>query len=183
MPRHPLAHLALCALLLPAGCDLLRADIEVKTVCATLPDYAMPGAPASGTFSTDLSYDLGSDLTVLTDSGYTSTLTLTSLELSVGSDSGATDLSQVESLDATVLAPNGSALPPLDAAQYSRGASASETTLFATSLSSANLVPYLQGGTVNLSLQAQGALPVDPWTATVTACFLLEVNMNYGKKL
>jgi hypothetical protein len=178
-----LARLAPAALLLLPGCDLLRADLSVKTVCATLPDYAMPGTPVSGSFSTEVTYDLGSDLSVLTDKDFTSTLTLESLELSVGPGSGLADLGGVAGLEATVIPPDGSSLAALPVAQYTPGAPASPTSISAGILSDANLVPYLSDGKAQLHVEATGTMPAEPWTATVKACFLLEVSVDYGKKL
>lgn len=181
MPR--LARLALAALLLPAGCGLLRAELELKTVCATLPDYAMPATPISGTFTTDLTYDLGADLDVLDDPDFSSSLRLQRLELAVAPGSGAVDLAGVEALSATVLPPAGSSLPEVVAAAYTRGDAPSATFLAATTLSDANLVPYLDAGKAQLHLEATGDMPTQPWTATVTACFLMEVAVDYGSKL
>jgi hypothetical protein len=180
---RPLARLALATLLLPAGCGLLRAELELKTVCATLPDYAMPATPVSGTFATDLTYDLGADLDVLDDPDFSSSLRLQRLELAVAPGSGAIDLAGVETLSATVLPPGGSALPAVVAARYTRGDAPSATWLAATSLSDADLVPYLTDGKAALHLEATGDMPAEPWTATVTACFLMEVAVDYGNKL
>jgi hypothetical protein len=177
------ALLAPVALLLATGCGLLRAELEVKTVCATLPDYAMPATPVSGTFTTDLTYDLGADLDVLSDPDFSSSLRLQRLELVVAPGSGAIDLTGVETLSATVLPPAGASLPEVVAAQYTRGAAPSPTSLSATTLSDTNLVPYLDAGKALLHLEASGTMPTEPWTATVTACFLMEVAVDYGNKL
>ncbi len=141
------------------------------------------GDAGSGTFATDLTYDLGADLDVLDDPDFTSSLRLQRLELAVSPGSGAIDLAGVEALSATVLPPAGSSLPEVVAAQYIRGDAPSATSLAASSLSDANLVPYLTDGKAELHLEASGDHADRALDGHVTACFLMEVSVDYGKKL
>jgi hypothetical protein len=177
-----LAALAPLALALP-GCGVLTAKLEAKTVCATLVDYELPGADQSGVVDTDVAYDLGKNVPLLSDSGTTYALELQSVELSLGSDSGLTDLGGLEEAAVNVRSPLGASLPEPVLVSYARGADLHQTAVVVDSPSGLDLRPYVQDSQVSLHLHAAGTLPTQPWRATMKACFGLEVTLDYGKKL
>jgi hypothetical protein len=182
MTRPTLALLALVGAL-SSGCGLLTAEVQVRTVCTTVPDYAFPGVPVSGTLQTRITYDLGSDVSVVSDPTVDFTLRLKQVWLVLGSDSGLASFRGVDLVDVAVLPPAGSSLPEAAVLHYARGDAAVTTEIAATSTSDLDVSPYLSAGQLSLEATAQGTLPTTAWTATVTACFELTVTKDYGKSL
>jgi hypothetical protein len=182
MIRNPLAALLPVALAL-SGCGVLTAKLEAKTVCATLADYQLPGSDESGAIDTDVTYDLGDSVPIVSDSGTAYDLKLQSVELSLGSDSGLTDLGGLEAASVGILAPPGTALPEPVLISYARGADLHPTSIVVDSPTGLDLQPYVLSKTVSLHVHAAGTLPTQPWHATMKACFALEVTLDYGKKL
>jgi hypothetical protein len=176
---------ALAALLLAAGCGALDANVEAKTACYTLPDYAIDGVAGAGQLATPLELDLGSVLPVLTEPGVSYDLRLRDVSLALSSSSPLADLGGVESFTASAVAPPGSGLDAPELVRYDRppGPDLHPTSLSAHVVSDRDLARYVTGGLLRLDAAAAGTLPAAPWRATVTACFLLNVNMNYGSRL
>ncbi len=166
-----------------SGCGMLDAKLETRTVCFTRADYPIPAAVVPGTLSTDITYDVGNDLPILSDQGVQYTLVLQRAEISVAQSSPAVDLGGVEELGISIVAPAGSPLPEPELVRYVKGAEAHPTTIVAASASGDDLAPYVSGGQITFLATATGALPSRPWAADVTGCFLLTVDVNYGKKL
>jgi hypothetical protein len=162
---------------------MLDAKLEARTVCFTLPSYPIPAAPVSGTLSTPIDYDLGNDLPILSEPGVSYSLVLQRARLAVSADSPAVDLGGVDELALSVEAPSGTSLPELALLQYQKGADPHPTALEAASSSDADLAPYLTDGRVRFLATASGAPPDYDWSADFTACFLLTVDVDYGKKL
>lgn len=169
--------------LLTSGCGMLDAKLEAQTVCFTLPDYPILGVPASGTLSTLVSYDLGSDLPILSEKGVSYTLVLKTMQLGVGEGSPAVDLGGIDDLTISPVAPAGTSLPEPTLVRYVKGADLHPTLLEAASSSGDDLAPYVSGGQVEFLATATGTLPASSWAADVKACFQLTVDVDYGKKL
>ncbi len=182
---HAGALLALLALGSPlvSGCGMLDAKLEARTVCFTLPDYPIPAAIVPGALSTDITYDLGSDLPILSQDGVRYSLVMQRARLTVGARSPAVNLGDIDQLTISVVAPPGSGLPEPELVRYQRGADPHPTAIEATASSDADLAPYVSGGQVRFLASASGALPEHEWSADVTACFLLTADVSYGKKL
>jgi hypothetical protein len=183
MPARLPALGLLSALLALSGCGMLDAKLKAQTVCFTLEDYVLPGAPAGGPLAAEITYDLGGDLPILSQQGVRYTLALQRLELSVAAASPPVDLGAVETLDVAVVAPPGAALPEPTLVHYARGSELHPTTLTAASPSGDDLAPYVSGGQVTFRAAATGAVPAHAWAADVTGCFLLTVDVNYGEQL
>jgi hypothetical protein len=170
---------ALSALLL-SGCGLLYAEVEIPKIEVTLPQESFPGTAAGGSLSKDFTYDLGSDISVITDNDVTVVLKLQSLSIA-----SATDLYPVQSVSVVVVPPAGSLLPEVALVDYLRptGAVSPVHDLQAASSSDADLGPYLTAGTLTLRASASGALPASGWLGDVTADFYLKVRYPYGKQI
>lgn len=161
------------------GCGMMEANLDVNTVCLGLPGYVIPGAGASGTVETTVAYDLGSSVPLLSQPNVRYALRLQQVELSPGPGPSAGDLGAIESVAISPLAPAGSSLPEPVLAQYVKGSDPHPTRIVATSRSGADLRRYLSSGTIELRIAAGGALPSEPWSADVQACFLLDVTVGY----
>ncbi len=173
---------ALLAPLLLAGCGLLDAKLEAKTVCFTMPDYPIPGVP-SGSLSTDIAYDLGQNLPIVSQPDVSYSLVLQSMELSVGAGSPSVDLGGFEQVDIAVLPPAGSKLPDARLIQYVRGTDLHPKVIGAASSTDQDLAPYVSSGQILFHVDGTGTPPAVSWKADVKACFLLTVDVNYGNKL
>ncbi len=182
MPRTSLLT-ALPLALLCSGCGVLSAQLEAQTACATLADYQMPGAYGSGAIDTDVTYDLGQHLSILTEPNTHYQLKLQSVQLALGSASGVTDLGGLDQVAVGIVSPAGAALPEPSLVSYERGADLHPTQITVASPSGLDLQPYVQGGVITLRTHAQGTLPSQPWHATVQACFTVKVTLDYGKQL
>jgi hypothetical protein len=178
MPKNLAALLPLTLVL--CGCGMLNAELEAKTVCPTIVDHQFPGADQSGVLDEVITYDLGADVPVLSDSGASYDLKLQSLALTLGSDSGLTDLSGLDAAQVSVLSPPAASLDEPTLVSYARGADPHPTRIVIASPTNLDLQPYLQDGVVRLRARASGTLPTQPWRATMTACFTLKVKVDAG---
>jgi len=173
-------HVVLPALLL-AGCGMLYAEVEIPTVELTLPKETIPGSGGDTTFDKIFTYDLGKDISVITENDVTVTLRLQSLTIA----SDAVDLYGVQALTVRVEAPTGSALPSIDLIAYARpaGATAPIRSVEAVASGGEDLGPYLTAGALKLHVAGSGAPPVADWLGRVTAAFYLKVRYPYGKQI
>lgn len=176
---------ALLAAPLLAGCGMLDARLEARTACFTLPEYAIPGATGTGQLSTDLSYDLGSALPILTEPGVRYRLQLRDVTLALTSGAPLADLGSLDAFAVSAVATAGSALPEPELVRYARtaGADPRPASVTAPATNDVDLAAYVDAGRLRLHATASGTLPPSPWRATVTACFELEVDVNYGERL
>ena len=164
---------------------MLDARLEARTACFTLPEAAVAGATGAGALSTELAFDLGSALPVLSEPGVEYELRLRDVTLAVASSASAVDLGGVDAFAVSVAAPPGSALPSPELVRYERtaGVDARPASITAPARGGVDLAPYVTDGWLRLDGTATGTLPAVPWRATVTACFLLEVDVEYGDRL
>lgn len=183
---HPLLRCALLALpLLLASCGMLDARLEARTACFTLPEYAIPGATGAGELTAPLSFDLDEALPFLSEPGVHYRLRLRDVTLALSSGAALADLGGLDAFAVSATAPAGSALPAPELVRYERAAGADPrpASLTAAATSDVDLAPYVDGGSLRLLAQASGTPPSSPWQATVTACFLLDVDVEYGEQL
>lgn len=182
MRRALVACLALAAGPLPSGCGMLDAQLEARTVCFTRAAL-IPGASGSGTVETDVGYDVGAELPVLTQPGVSYTLALQELDLSVSPGSTPADLGGLDEVDVSVLAPAGTSLQDTQLLRYRKATDPHPLRIAAAAGKTPDLRPYIAGGQITFHTLASGALPSRPWTADARACFLLDVNVRYGSSL
>jgi hypothetical protein len=164
---------------------MLDARLEARTACFTLPEYAVPGATGAGELSAPLSVDLGEALPILSEPGVRYRLWLRDVTLGIARSSSVADLGGLDVFAVSALAPAGSTLPAPELVRYERAAGADPrpVRLTAAATSDVELAPYVDGGSLRLLARASGTPPPSPWWATVTACFLLEVDVEYGEQL
>ena len=172
-------------LLLLSACGMLDARLEARTACFTLPEYAIPGATGTGELSAPLALDLGEALPFLSEPGVRYRLRLRDVTLGLESSAAVADLGGLDVFAVSAIAPAGSALPEPELVRYERppGADPRPASVTAPATSDVDLAPYVDAGLLRLGASARGALPSSPWRATVTACFLLEVDVEYGEQL
>jgi len=182
-PRHLPGTLLLPLLL--SACGMLDARLEARTACLTLPEYAIPGAAGAGELSTELSFDLGSALPILSEPDVRYRLRLREATLAVASSAAVADLGGLDAFAVSAVAPAGSALPEPELVRYERpaGGDPRPASVTAPATSDVDLAPYVDAGVLRLHAAARGTLPPSPWRATVTACFLLDVDVEYGQRL
>jgi hypothetical protein len=182
-PRRPilvLAVLPLTAVLL-ARCGVLDARLEARTACVTVPDHVVPGAAGATEVSTELALDLGSALP-LTGRGVSYRLFLR--DITVENAGTRSDLGGIETVAVSALAPAGSPLPDPELARWDgTSGEAASWSLTAPATGETDLAPYAADGWLRLRATARGSLPPEPWVATLTACFRLEVDVRYGENL
>lgn len=173
-------HFTLPALLL-AGCGMLYAEVEIPTVELVLPQETFPGAGSGASFSDDITYDLGKDISLITENDVTVVLRLQSLAIATT----AVDLYAVDSIEVSVVPPAGSSLPPLTLVSYARPAGATRPIhrIEAAASGDQDLGPYLTAGALTLRASGRGAPPTADWQGEVTAAFYLKVRYPYGKQI
>lgn len=172
----------LAAAFLPA-CGMLDAQLETRTVCFTRTGYPIPGATGSGSIESDVVIDAGSELPSLAHPVQSYSLALQGLELAVAAGTTSTDLGWVDGVDVWIRAPSGRNLPEPALARYEKGTDPRPRSIEATSTNGLDLVPYLDHGRLTFHVLASGAPPRQAWAADVRACFLLTVNVDYGKAM
>ncbi|WP_242394291.1 lipoprotein [Anaeromyxobacter oryzisoli] len=191
MRKHLLAAVLL-ALLAGCGGPLLFADLTIPELAVTLPQQAFPGMAADPSrwcagqpdcVTTDLTYDLGEQVSVLTRPDVQYELRLTTLAIALDAASAGTDLRGVKSASVEVFPPDGSA--PVVVASYTRAASdtATPTSLAVSGDSTLDLSPFVQAGQLHARVSVSYDAPTPPFTADVRATFYLKVKLDYGKTL
>ncbi len=182
-------------LLLAAGCGgpLLHADLEVPEARLTLPAQQFPRfPPTAGTPSgcaagapscvaTDLAYDLGQDLDLLSRPATSYEVRLDSLEIALTATQGG-DLGGVTSAAVLAYPPGGGA--PAELARYQRAAAEpSPTAISLAGSSGTDLTPYLEAGVIRLRVELSYDRGTPAFQADATAAFRLKVRLDYGALL
>ena len=178
------------ALLLLAACDpLFYAKVDAPSVAITqsLPG-PIPGAPqVPVTVPTSLiqySFDIGQ--VTVDQSSKDSSLTLNGATVAITS-SGPPSFSGIDELDLVVAPPSGDpTLTAVTVARYSKSAgvgtlSTDGKTLTLAPPEKVELLPYLQGTVLTVSLSGSGILPGPvgtTWTADVTIDFHVIAQKN-----
>ena len=176
---------AAAAALLAAGCGpVLFAELEIPSVRVTPPPEPFPAVlvpPATVVeLSHAFSYDLGADVSVLTDPSVTSELRLTSVAIELVGG-GVADLGAIRSVAVDVVAPPGTSLPDIRVAAYQRSAAdPNPTTLTMAGYSNVNLAPYLADGVLAISAQLAYDATTPAFTANVTGDFYVKARLDYG---
>jgi hypothetical protein len=186
---------ALLAALLPlaAGCGgpLLHADLEVPEARLTLAAQRFPasvappaswcGPSTSSCVATDLSYDLGQQLDLLSRPATAYDVRLTSLDIALAATEGG-DLGGVAA--ATVLAYPPGGGTPVELARYRRStADPAPTSITLSGGSGVDLTPYLEAGSIRLRAELSYDRATPAFQADVTAAFFLKVRLDYGALL
>lgn len=179
---------AAALLLALAGCGdaILFAELDMPSVQVTLAKQTFFGT-ALPTTSTDLSFDIGTNVPIVNEPNVTVDMTLTSMELVLdpANPANPANFDAIDTVTIEALAPAGSGLTDLVLLNYTKAAGATGIThIDAASSTSADLTPYLQAGAINLRASYSGTgLPTADWTADVTAEFHIKVKMDYGAYL
>jgi hypothetical protein len=176
---------ALPVFLLLAGCGLLSAEVEIPQVQVTLLQQTFDPTPPGTPLLKQLDYDLGANISSLTDPNLSYDLRLTSLEIALSSGQLNVDFASIESLVVEVLPPPGSGLEirPVVTYQKPAGATGPITSVLASGHANIDLGPYLRAGKLTLRTTAVGTLPDFAWSADITGGFYLKVQVDYGKYL
>ncbi|MGC3997656.1 MAG: hypothetical protein QM767_09260 [Anaeromyxobacter sp.] len=173
----PSRALPLLSALALAGCGI-EARMEARSVCVTQDAEAFPGTTAGGTLISQVSYDLGQDLPLVSEPGVDYALQVQHVAVALDSSSHLTDLGGITSLTISALPPGGSGLPEAELASYARGEDLHPTSIQAAGGEGVELRPYIAGGQLRFQIVGNGTLPTQAWTAAVTACFGMKVTLD-----
>lgn len=186
---------AVAALLALTGCGpVLYAELDVPEVRITLPSQAFPASPAPPgdwcfpdrpeCVATELQYELGAQVPVVTEPGVEYELFLKRVAIVLSASSAGTDLSGIRAAEIRVLDPSGG--PGTVIASYEADPAAPPpTSLTVAGDAALDLAPFVQGG----NLQARVELVYDPMNPTpafdadVSAAFSLDVKVDWGQYL
>src|SRR5512133_1917976 len=181
-------------LLLAAGCGgpLLHADLEIREARLTLPAQQFPRSPPTGAPSgcasgastcvaTELSYDLGQQLDLLSRPATAYDVRLTALDVALATTE-AGDLGGIVAAAVLASPPGGGA--PVELARYQRSAAdPAPTAIRLAGGPDVDLTPYLEAGLVRLRVELSYDRATPAFRADVTAAFHLEVRLDYGALL
>lgn len=182
---------ALAAVLLAAcGGPALFAELEIPAVGITLPPQEFPGSTADPSrwcapdrpdcIRTELVYDVGNEVELLSDENAEYEIRLTDLALALDATVTTTDLGGIRSAIFEVVPPDGST--PVVVASYVRSESDPNPTSIAVSGSSSlDLAPFLDQGQVRILVKLSLDEATPPFTAQVGAVFYLRVKLDYGR--
>lgn len=178
---------ALPLALAACGGHIFFAEMEVPSLCVTLPRYAFPGTNADPSLSRQISYQLGAQLPVLNQPNVEYELRLSQLDTTLESSNPATDpgytFSSIQWVRIVAYDPTG-VLPDVELAYYRQDpANPATTVMIAGGAMDVDLAPYLQAGQLNFRADYSGGLPLGDFTADVRGCFYLKVVLDYGKFL
>ncbi len=195
--RHVHAAALLAAALL-AGCGrpLLSAQLEIPEVQLVLPAQSFPIANAgpenlcdlvpAACLKTDLSYDLGAEVPLFDEPGFTVDLRLTRIALTLTADpdplstiSGPADLSGVESVRVLVQAPGTSTWTTI--ASYAKPVGATPASVTVSENGNLDLAPFLSGGKLGFRVELRYDLATPPpsFFADVEAAFSIVATVSY----
>ncbi len=182
--------IALPALALLSSCGLFFAEVEIPNITMTLANTAFdPILIPGGTMAKEIDFDLGNDITLITEKGVTFELRLLAMSLVLTATSGLGDFGDIESITVTVLTPTGQTLPEEALlATYVKApppADQNPTSIAVVASSNVDLSPYLLAGALKLRFQATssatGVIPA--WTGDVGSEFYLRLRSEYLKLL
>lgn len=186
---------AAAAVLLLAGCGdpLLFAELEIPSVAIVLPSQSFPAAtagpdnqcppPDTGTdcIYQTFSYDIGSQVSILNDSGVKADVRLMSLSLALTAGV-LQNFGTVDEVTLFILPPAGSTLSPVVVAEYRRSASdPAPTSIRVAGYSNVDLAQYLSSGKLQTAAEMKFNAVTPDFTADVTGDFYLKVQLDYGK--
>jgi hypothetical protein len=180
---------ALAALLAGAsGCGGFYVEAEQARACITENGIQIPVTVqgTSGSFSTDLSYDVGKWFPDITDVSASKDRVVRFLELQVQVPAGQPDvnLDWVGTFDVTLLPAAGSGLQEIVALHYEKPPGGQQITRLVvdSAISSQNLATYLAQGEIHFRLagSGQGNLPSGSWIVNVGGCFYARVRKGLG---
>ena len=189
--RKTILGAALLALLAGCGGPLLFAELTIPELRVTLAQQSFPGLAADPSLScagqpdcitTDLTYDLGQQVELLTRKDVAYELRLTELAVVLDATSAGTDLRGVRSAAVEVFPP-GSTTPVVVASYTRAAANPAPATLAISGDSSIDLAPFVEAGVMHARLALSYDAPTPPFTADVAATFYLAVKLDSGKTL
>jgi hypothetical protein len=180
---------ALASLLAGAsGCGGFYVEAEQAKACITENAIQIPVTVqgTSGSFATELSYDVGKWFPDLTSASASNDRVVRFLELQVQVPAGQPDvnLDWVGTFDVTLLPAAGSGLQEIVALHYQKPSGGQQITRLAleSDISSQNLAAYLASGEIHFRLagSGQGNLPGGTWIVNVGGCFYAKVRKGLG---
>ena len=192
--RHALA--AAIALSLVTGCSdpALFAQLDVPTLRLTLPSQSFPATDAAvqdwcsptqtgpDCVAKDLSYDLSTQLPIVTKPNVSYALRLTTASIALRADASGADLGGVKAV-AIRLDPQATG-GGIVIASYTRSAADPHPTSIAVAGdSSVDLAAYVRSGQLPLRVEMTFDAPTPAFTADVTSTYELEVNVDWGAYL
>jgi hypothetical protein len=192
--RHALA--AAIALSLVAGCSdpALFAQLDVPTVRLTLPSQSFPATDAAAQYwcsptqsgpdcvAKDLSYDLSTQLPIVTKPNVSYALRLTTASIALQAEASGADLGGVKAV-AIRLDPQATG-GGIVIASYTRSAADPHPTSIAVAGdSSVDLAAYVRSGQLPLRVELTFDAPTPAFTADVTSTYELEVKVDWGAYL
>jgi hypothetical protein len=181
--------IALPALALLSSCGMFFAEVEIPNITMTLANTDFPAIPVTGVMTKEIDFDLGKDISLITEKGVTFELRLTAMSLVLTATSSLADFGDVERVTVTVLTPAGQTLPE-DAvlASYVKPpppANQHPKSIAVVASSNVDLSPYLLAGSLKLRFQATssaaGVIPA--WSGDVGSEFYLKLHAEYLKAL
>jgi hypothetical protein len=179
--------IALPALALLSSCGMFFAEVEIPNINMTVGNNAFPEIPVGGSMTQVIDFDLGKDLSLITEKGVTFELRLLAMDLVP--TAGLSDFGDIDTITVSVLPPLGQATleqavlvtyvkPPPPANQH-------PPSITAVASSNVDLAPYLLAGKIQLSIRAtsssSGVIPA--WTGDVGSEFYLRLRSDYLKLL
>jgi hypothetical protein len=188
MRARTLAFAALLAANAACGGPVLFAELEMPSVQVTLPQYSFPGDPLGLTTSTNVSFDIGANVPLVTDPDVDFDIELRNMTLVLDTTGPLSNFDGFETVRIVALHPTVPALD-LTLLEYHKPAGASGITrVSASSETDADLKPYLTAGVINVRAEyasdgVNPTLPTSNWTADLTADFWMKVRLDYGAAL
>jgi hypothetical protein len=175
MPRRLIALALLSPAILLGACGGPLATAEVSHAKITSTNVPFVGTGVSGAALGDITADLGPVGSSL-GTGFTTTLTVRSVQIAWTNPSSHPDFSGVTSATLSVIPDPASGLSPTVVATYVQDpADPNPAALVIAGDPALNVFDYLAGGVLKLQLDAVGTPPAFAETATVIADLALKV--------
>ncbi|HVI95881.1 MAG TPA: hypothetical protein VM753_17835 [Anaeromyxobacter sp.] len=193
--RHALL-VAIAAASLLAGCSdpALFAQLEVPTVRVTLPSQSFPASSAVAQYpcapppaqqdcvATDLTYDLSTQLPIVSKPNVSYELRLTSVSIALRTNGSGTDLGGVKAV-AIRIDPQATG-GGIVVASYARSAADPHPTSIAVAGdSSVDLASYVRSGQLPVRVEMTFDAPTPAFTADVTSTYELQAKVDWGAYL
>ena len=154
---------------LGTGCPLVEVEVEVREVCVTHRDIAIPGVPAdvAGSIDETFTVDDLSAFEALDDLDADARFVSATVRATHGVDS----LAFIESASVEVASADpASTLPTLMVYACDGDCAADGNALALPVHDQPDALAYLRSGSVSIALRATGSLPTHDWTMDVELC-------------
>lgn len=163
------------------GGDILFAELEIPSLCTSIPGQTFPGAPiaVAGTATFPNEFDVGN---TLSDFGNLGQVEARALFFDITAKSGVQDFGFVDQVQLKVLPAPNSTLLPVQLVDYKAGAQPPSNNMH-WAVNSPDMMGYLKEPPLRFETTFTGTLPTVDWSFDIRLCIFMKARIDYLQAL